>query len=381
MSFLADLRKALRGFVRVAGRPVRKAWGKGGVVLQPYRGYGSRKRVFVIGRVFRQSSTSPVRGPWDLRRQLRDVWRRLIRRSIPGVHVRGTIFGTEAEAVTDADGYFRLEWEIDGPVPEGRWHAADLRIEEPAQVNAVAEVYIAPEASRFAVISDIDDTVMHTGVANKLGMMWRLFVQDSKSRTVFPGVSALYRALHAGASGDDGNPMLYVSRAPWGIYDVLEEFFRRHGIAEGPILILREWGVSWRNPVPRRAEDHKRVLIEAIMDLYSDLPFVLIGDSGQHDPWVYREAVERHGDRILAVYIRDVTPKDARIRAEIDAIAAAIREAGSDLVLSADTATMAEHAARRGLILSDAAEAVRVRQAEALREAKGRRPVKTQPSC
>src|SRR5690606_19716965 len=147
------------------------------------------------------------------------------------------------------------------------------------------------EASRFAVISDIDDTVMHTGVANKLGMMWRLFVQDSKSRTVFPGVSALYRALHAGASGDDGNPMLYVSRAPWGIYDVLEEFFRRHGIAEGPILILREWGVSWRNPVPRRAEDHKRVLIEAIMDLYSDLPFVLIGDSGQHDPWVYREAV------------------------------------------------------------------------------------------
>ena len=40
--------------------------------------------------------------------------------------------------------------------------------------------------------------------------------------------------------------MLYVSRAPWGIYEILEEFFRRHDIPVGPILFLREWGLSWR---------------------------------------------------------------------------------------------------------------------------------------
>ena len=59
--------------------------------------------------------------------------------------------------------------------------------------------------------------------------------------------------------------MLYVSRAPWGIYDILEEFFQRHEIPVGPILFLREWGISWKHPVPRRAVDHKRVLIEAMM--------------------------------------------------------------------------------------------------------------------
>ena len=60
-------------------------------------------------------------------------------------------------------------------------------------------------------------------------------------------MSALYRALHAGAAGDEGNPMLYVSRAPWGIYDILEEFFQHHDIPAGPVLFLREWGISWKH--------------------------------------------------------------------------------------------------------------------------------------
>ena len=38
--------------------------------------------------------------------------------------------------------------------------------------------------------------------------------------------------------------MLYVSRAPWGIYEILEEFFQRHEIPVGPILFLREWGLE-----------------------------------------------------------------------------------------------------------------------------------------
>jgi phosphatidate phosphatase APP1 len=146
------------------------------------------------------------------------------------------------------------------------------------------------------------------------------------------------------------------------IYDILDEFFRRHEIPVGPVLFLREWGVSWHNPLPRRAEDHKRVLIEAIMDVYHDLPFVLIGDSGQHDPEVYREAVERCGSRVLAVYIRDVTPRSARIRDEIEAMKIAIRSAGSDLVLAADTVALAEHAASHGLISPASVDAVRGRQ-------------------
>lgn len=201
----------------------------------------------------------------------------------------------------------------------------------------------------MVVVSDIDDTVMRTGVGNKLGMLWRLFVADARSRVAFPGVAAFYRALHDGACGGEDNPVLYVSRAPWGTYDMLTAFFRMHHIPVGPELFLREWGLSWRHPFPRKARDHKRELIGNMLALYPDLPFVLVGDSGQHDPEVYADVVREHPGRVRAVYIRNVSPAPSRA-AEIEALARAVTSAGSTLVLASDTVAMAEHAAALGLV-------------------------------
>ena len=194
---------------------------------------------------------------------------------------------------------------------------------------------------------------MKTGVANKLKMLWRLFVETAESREAFPGVGALYRALYDGSSGSESNPMLYVSRAPWGIYEVIEEFFVRHNIPVGPVLFLREWGISWTSPLPRKAEDHKRDLIRNMLALYHDLPFVLIGDSGQHDPEVYHRIVAENPNRVLAVYIRNVSRTPDRVN-QIEKLAAAVADAGSSMVLAADSLAMAEHAVGVGLIASTA---------------------------
>jgi phosphatidate phosphatase APP1 len=333
------------------------------VVLQPYRGYGSQTRIFVIGRAFFQHTGGASAGE-----ELRDIVRRIRRRAVRGARIRARFYGAETEVVTDRDGYFRVEMSPGGPLPPGRlWHKLELTMLAPTRIEATADVYV-PERAKVVVVSDIDDTVMHTGVANKAAMLWRLFVQDADSRTVFPGVSHLYRALHAGASGDEGNPMLYVSRAPWGIYDILEAFFQRHHIPDGPILFLREWGVSWKSPVPRRAVDHKRHLIEALMALYDDMPFVLIGDSGQHDPEIYRRLVERYGARVRAVYIREVTARGPDRAAEISAMAETLHAAGAHLVLASDSLAIAEDAARLGLIAPEAVETVRARVEERRRD-------------
>jgi phosphatidate phosphatase APP1 len=365
-------REWARAATRMLGllaRPVRTAHGERGVVLQPYRGYGSRAEVFLIGRVFRQSRP---RGEGEagaeeagLARQLRDVGRRIARRAVPGAVVRARFQGAEGRFETDGDGYFRVTLAPRDPPPQDRaWHPMELELEGPVPARAVAEVFVPSGRCRCVVVSDIDDTIMRTGVANKAKMLWRLFVQDAESRVAFPGAAALYRALHDGAGGDEGNPMLYVSRAPWGIYDVLEEFFEGHGIPVGPILFLREWGVSWRSPLPRRAEDHKQELIRNMLALYDGLPVVLIGDSGQHDPEVYRQIVEENPGRIPAVLIRNVSWDERRIR-EIEALGAAVAAAGSSLVLAADSAAMAEHLARLGLVAPEAVGRVRAEMEEA----------------
>lgn len=333
------------------------------MVIEAYRGYGTRSEVFLIGRVFRQSRPKSLTEK-GIRSELRDIGRRLARRTIPGVVVTASFGGVEERVTTDQDGYFRVH--LHPQIEAGSaalWHRMKLAVDTPEALEAEGLVYIPPASSRFVVISDIDDTVMHTGVANKLGMLWHLFVADAQSRVAFPGVVALYRALHAGVSGIEGNPMLYVSRAPWGIYAVLEEFFTLHSIPAGPVLFLREWGISWKSPLPRQAKDHKQELIRNMLQLYAELPFVLIGDSGQHDPEVYRQIVEENPGRVLAVYIRNVSRDPKRI-VEIEELATVVVAAGSSLVLAADSLAMAEHAARLGLVPAETVREVAEERAD-----------------
>ncbi|KQU30133.1 hypothetical protein ASG63_16740 [Methylobacterium sp. Leaf94] len=346
--------------LRLLAKPVRRSQGRAGTVVETYRGYGSRDEVFLIGRVFRQSSRAADAPDEGWAAELRDIRRRITRRTVAGAALTARFFGCEEQVVTDRDGYFRVHLRPNLPAPpQASWHSLELDLAGPEPVRAKAQVFIPSVDCRRVVISDIDDTIMHTGVANKVKMLWRLFVEDAENRVAFPGAAALYRALYAGPCGAEGNPMLYVSRAPWGIYDMLSEFFVMHRIPVGPVLFLREWGLSWTSPLPRRAEDHKRHLIDHMLTLYHDLPFVLIGDSGQHDPEVYAGIVAAYPGRVAAVYIRNVS-RDAGRLEEIAKLAEAVEAAGSSLVLAADSLAMAEHAAEHGLIAhADVADVAR----------------------
>lgn len=355
--------KTLHRIARFLVRRGRRERERGGFVIQPYRGYGTRKEIFLMGRILRQPMT-PVTEEAAKRigGELKTIAQRLLRRGVAGQCVRARYGGREVEVETDRDGYFRIHLNVLAP-PETDdvWQQVDLELDAEGlpHIATRGEVYIPPPAARFVVISDIDDTVMYTGVASKLKMFWRLFVKGARSRVAFPGVGAFYAALHHGSSGNDGNPILYVSRAPWGLYDVLDEFFNLHEIPVGPILFLREWGVRWRRPLPRRAKNHKDELMERMLEIYSDLPVVLIGDSGQHDPEIYAEVVRTRGERVLAVYIRDVH-RDPRRTAAIQELTAQAASARSSLVLAADSLAMAKHAAGLGLITGD--DCVKVRQ-------------------
>lgn len=354
-SFPAKVYHGLRRALRAVTRPVRGDRGLEGVVVDAYRGYGTLREVYMMGRVFRQPTFGAGLPDGTLRRQLADAARRFARFGLHDTTITARLGSAETTVRTDLDGYFHVLLELSEP-PDGDrlWHDVELVATwKDRQVHETGHVYIPPPQARFVVISDIDDTVMFTGVANKAKMMWRLFVQSAESRVAFPGVAALYRALHSGLGGDEHNPMLFVSRGPWSIYEVLVRFFRLHRIPVGPILFLREWGLTLQRPLPRRAEDHKRDLILAMLERYDDLPFILIGDSGQHDPETYARIVEEHPGRVLAVYIRNVSSGEAR-EGELDELARRTTEAGCPLVLASDSLAMAEHAAAAGWIPPEA---------------------------
>lgn len=368
MAVLPRLRSFVERALRQTARPVRQDEGAEGLVVEPYRGYGNQRELYLMGRVYRQPDGGSGHGAGDLRLSLR----RLLRRGAPEQTVTARFGGAEQRATTDRAGYFHVCLELAKPPPaDTLWHTVSLRLLLPsgAEAGASGSVFVPPARARFVVISDIDDTVMFTGVANKLKMFWRLFAQGPESRVAFPGVAALYRALH----GDEENPLLYVSRGPWSIYPMLEAFFHRHRIPVGPVLFLRDWGLSPRRPLPPRARGHKLKLIREMLALYRDLPFVLIGDSGQRDPEVYARIVREHPGRVRAVYIRNVSKDPGRITA-VEALAREVLAAGSTLLLAADSVAIAEHAAEIGLVPPDTPE--RVAEERGAEGSGGRHPLR-----
>lgn len=344
--------RALRRLLHLIARPAQKDHGRGGLLIQPYRGYGSTHEMFMMGRVFRQSGLGRSVPEHSSLRDLLDILRRFLRHGVRDAVIIARFGDDEQQVKTDRDGYFSIHMHFSEPLrSQHLWHSLELELVDSKQEAAKVEghFFVPPENARRVIISDIDDTVMYTGVVNKALMMWRLFVQGPRSRVAFPGVAAFYQSLHHGPAGDEQNPMLYVSRGPWSIYEVLVEFFHLHRIPVGPILFLREWGLTVQRPLPRRSEDHKLMLIRRMLALYSERPFVLIGDSGQHDPEIYLRVIHEHPGRVLATYIRNVSRDPMRIKA-IEELAAEVIAAGSTLLLAADSFAMAEHAVEHGLI-------------------------------
>jgi phosphatidate phosphatase APP1 len=203
------------------------------------------------------------------------------------------------------------------------------------------------------VISDIDDTVIVTDVTRVLRMARNVFMGNATTRLPFPGVAALYKALYEGHDGQRCNPLFYVSSSPWNLYDLLDEFFQMNNIPIGPVLILRDWGITNQEILPTGHYRYKLQQISRIMDFYPQLPFILIGDSGQKDPEIYAQVAAQYPGRVQAVYIRNVS-RDLDRPDAIRRLAEKMVQEGGTLILADDTTVIADHAVAKGWISLEA---------------------------
>ncbi len=330
------------------------------LLIIPYIGYGNAQRITLRGRVL-ENERFTAQGPDDSRWQnLVELYKRLESDEVVGARVRASFQGVEQEAVTDQGGYFSFEIEHPTPLSATGWLPLELELISPkpagqTPLRASAKVLVPPPTARFGVISDIDDTILWTNVTNRLNMMLMMARSNAHTRKPFKGVAAFYRALHEGMGGEN-NPIFYVSSSPWHLFAPLVEFMQVQDIPLGP-LMLKE--LALRKVLGQeRHRGHKLDKIENILRFYPHLQFILIGDSGEHDPEIYAEVVKRHPKAIRIIYIRNVNPDPSRIDA-IDRLIAEVRLTGTQLILAPDSEYAAAHAAAEGLIPAAGMAAVR----------------------
>jgi phosphatidate phosphatase APP1 len=307
--------------------------------IEPYIGHGGPEGAVVRGRVLDNPMAAEAVDGEGVGDAVRRTIRHFLTDELPGVPLLVTVGGTTVETVTDTEGYFLVRVpSTDASQSPWARGTVELRGDYRGVTGrhaAPVDVRVPSTDARFGIVSDVDDTILQTGVQRVGRMILQTFTGSSLTRTPFPGAAELYRDLAGGV-----NPVFYVSSSPWNLHSFLVGFLRHRGFPLGPVL-LRDLLGSWRG----REQKHDR--IREVLDLHPDLSFVLLGDSGEHDPEIYADIVREYPGRIIAVYIREVRldPGDGRVEKVSDAWAPDV-----PFVLAADTEAVRRHARGLGLL-------------------------------
>lgn len=165
------------------------------------------------------------------------------------------------------------------------------------------------ENSGLSVISDIDDTIKVTEIpAGSKIVIRNTFFRDFVAA---PEMAAMYQGLQ-------GASFHYVSGGPYQLYEPLSQFLfsERTGFPEGTfhmrsvrknLLSTNVWEDLKVFVTDENATMTQKISqISEIMRNFPERKFLLIGDSGEKDPEVYREIRDRFHGQVLEIRIRDV---------------------------------------------------------------------------
>ena len=166
---------------------------------------------------------------------------------------------------------------------------------------------IAPEG--ISVISDIDDTIKVTEIpAGPEVVIRNTFLRDYMSA---PEMVEKYREWSDAS-------FHYVSGGPWQMYGPLSEFLidSKDGFPEGSFhmksvrtnLLSKS---AWKDLTDlitnnEQTSDHKKAQISVIMTRFPRRRFILVGDSGEKDPEVYRAIQAKFPKQVQEIWIRDI---------------------------------------------------------------------------
>lgn len=211
--------------------------------------------------------------------------------------------------LTDANGHAISDIEFTSTADENSWLKVELLDQREVKGDFSGEIQLIPDTG-VSVISDIDDTIKISNVLDKKELIRNTFVEPYKVAT---GMPEYYHSLKK-----EGAYFHYVSASPWQIYPSLKPFMDSN-YPKGTVS-LRYFRLTDSSLVDflKSSVEYKYTQIKQIIQRYPKHQFILIGDSGEHDPEVYAKIYREFPDAIRSIYIREVKDSDLSEKRFID---------------------------------------------------------------
>lgn len=181
----------------------------------------------------------------------------------------------------------------------GEW--LKLTVEDKYKRSFSGEAQLIPEKG-LSIISDIDDTIKESHVLDKKELLINIFVRPYKTTKGFP---EYYKKL-----AQKGAYFHYVSASPWQLYPSLKPFLEKN-YPKGTVS-LRYFRLKDSSFIKffKASLGYKIATISDILKRYPQHQFILIGDSGEHDPEVYAKIYKMFPKQVQSILIRTVADSD-----------------------------------------------------------------------
>jgi phosphatidate phosphatase APP1 len=158
----------------------------------------------------------------------------------------------------------------------------------------------------LVVISDIDDTLMHSFISRRILKFRTLMFTAVEKRKAVTNMQALMNHFV-----DVGAEPFYLSNSEQNLHPLIYRFLNHNKFPQGPLFLkqmrkLKHVLFNLKFP-PKNV--HKTTILEELMDFLPDKKFVLMGDNTQYDLSIYLSMVQKFGHRINSIIIRKVVSR------------------------------------------------------------------------
>ncbi|MGK0358020.1 MAG: phosphatidate phosphatase APP1 [Bradymonadia bacterium] len=271
-----------------------------------YPSHGTGQSFTIQGRFIEDDRVRTAKTSASRWRNLRNTLKLLESDEIEGALIQVQVGDWKGVGKTDDDGVFSVV----ASLPPGKALRPGVhRISATATddqghpaLAARGALFVLPPKG-LAIISDIDDTILHTGVTSKREMTKNALLKNAAQIDPVPGAATAYaKAKAAGAL-----LIFYLSGSPQNFVRRIEGFLRLRKFPLGPLL-LKNFGTD---PTFDQ-QTYKMAHLKRVFETHPGLRFILVGDSGEHDPELYAKVRGLYPARVEAVLIRLVVDGDNR---------------------------------------------------------------------
>lgn len=205
---------------------------------------------------------------------------------------------------TDNEGYFSFHLTIDGGLKKNQMIQL---FTEDSNASQRFDVFIPRDEKHIGIISDFDDTVIHSNVTNKLKLLSNSLLKNFKQREPISNMQKRFqKIIHTNPS--KAVTLFFVTGSPHQLQHNIHNFLSHHGFPPRVLLTKKLHGEGADSLFT--TIDYKYDKIERLIKLYPHIKWVLLGDSGEKDREVYMKIVKHYPKAIEGLYIRDVKSEE-----------------------------------------------------------------------